>query len=376
MDDDSTVPPNGTDVFNCGDIMTSQIVARVRARDLEQRLQKRAVLMLFVSCLSALLAFGVSFLIGIHKVCFERLQQNFLGDSFASGMNHVPSTVSEMVHDHNAPEGFAFNAFCLIGSICLLGSWYPMSLRNVYVGDDHLIYCTPISWATFRHFFPPIGMLLVTSIPAKPPANRVFGDNVAIVFHTLGAVLMIGGYCISELHCLLCNRKASRLMFKPGERQVRLALVLLCLVCGFAFQIFGVLDKRAKFWTCADVWKVPTEAQLEYLLQNRSLAFLSARAEEAARTNTLLLYNTASGACLNIKSLEFFSETGAGLFMILSLFAIWWYCPERHVDLDEELPPVRKEFLQQQGYDDCYVAFGYSGGGSVSDGSSDEESSS
>merc|ERR1719401_326584 len=50
------------------------------------------------------------------------------------------------------------------------------------------------------------------------------------------------------------------------------------------------------------------------------------------------LSNTASGMDLFMKKLEFWGEVFAGLFMIASHWVIWYYCPERQLDLDEQMP--------------------------------------
>merc|ERR1711953_396098 len=50
------------------------------------------------------------------------------------------------------------------------------------------------------------------------------------------------------------------------------------------------------------------------------------------------LLNTASGVALAMKHIEYWGEVLAGMFMILSHLAIWYFCEERHIDLAEQLP--------------------------------------
>jgi len=40
----------------------------------------------------------------------------------------------------------------------------------------------------------------------------------------------------------------------------------------------------------------------------------------------------------------------SGLFMVANLFAVWWFCPERQLDLPERLPELEKQELRRQGY--------------------------
>lgn len=323
--------------------------------------QKRAVTLLLVGSISGFMGFLVSTIVGMHDYFINPLGTNYLGQPFPSGHNYKPQTVSEMVHDNSKPEGKAFFAFCLIGAVCILQSWYPWALRNVYEGDDPVvcITCGP-AWANFRQFLPPMGMLLVACIPVTPPVNRSFGDKAVITCHTLGAVLMIGGYCLSEIHCLIWGGKADGFMvFKKGEKFWRAILITIALSCGVTFQVCGVLANKAVTWPCADVWLVPTEVDLLFVLKNNTLMEEALEISEAIHKNQMLLYNTAYGMCVWVKAGEFWFEVLAGVFMIFSLLCVWYYCPERHLDFEEKLPGLSKAELREQGYDEKYWRQGH-----------------
>jgi len=326
------------------------------------QLQKRAVSLLFTGSVCGLAGFLTSAIIGIHKFCFTNLKENYLGQPFASGNNYRPLTVSEMVHDVSSPEGKAFYAFCLMGAICILVSWYSFELRNVYVGDTVGFLGCLCSWPTVRHYLPPLGMLLVACIPVVPPVNRLFGDTIVILMHTLGAVFMIGGYCVAEIHCLFCSDNDSPdegVHFKPMEKLVRTIFIALSLLCGLIFEVCGIIAAKSATWTCADVWRVPTLAEVISLAGNPSTIYLATEASEAMRLNHKMLYNTASKGCLTVKALEFWFEVFAGFFMICNMLAIWYFCPERQLDLPDKLPDLSKIELREQGYEEEYVQYGY-----------------
>lgn len=353
--------------------------------------QKRAVTLLFVGALCGLLGFLFAGLLGGERYLYEgeevlmpsgkrgHVHLNYLGQQYPSKRNYSPQTVSEMVYNIKSPEGKSFLAFCVVGAICILMSWYPWQLRNVYIGDDAVIFgCCGPTWLNVRQYFPPIGMLLVALIPACPPVNRTFGDKVTVTLHTLGAVLMIGGYAVCEIFTLFFSQNADRRLgvhFKPGEKFVRAVLIFISLACGIGFQVAGAVApaprdfKHAKEISCADIWVVPDSNDLAELSRNFTATqdgkytALMVYAAEAMSQNQRLLYDTADGRCLTIKRLEYWFEVFAGMFMIFSHLAIWYYCPERHLDLPERLPDLSKKELRKQGYDDDYVEFGYGSDG-------------
>merc|ERR550532_7336 len=91
-------------------------------------------------------------------------------------------------------------------------------------------------------------------------------------------------------------------------------------------------------------------SELDLLARNPALKQLEVQAAEAMRLNRKLLYDTAHGGCYVVKAGEFWFEVLSGVFMILSLLTIWFFCPERRIDFEESLPAMSKRELRSQGY--------------------------
>merc|ERR1712129_149095 len=51
-----------------------------------------------------------------------------------------------------------------------------------------------------------------------------------------------------------------------------------------------------------------------------------------------VLWDTAHGATLTLKKMEFWSETLSGVFIIASHLLIWWFCEERQFIVDALVP--------------------------------------
>mmetsp|Transcript_6742 Transcript_6742/g.12262 ORF Transcript_6742/g.12262 Transcript_6742/m.12262 type:complete len:311 (+) Transcript_6742:2-934(+) len=307
-----------------------------------------------------------------------------MGEPFPSGHNYCPQTVSELVHDHQSAEGKLFFGFGLLAAICILASWYPANLRNVYLGENLAVcWCCGPSWQNMRQFCPSIGLFLVTCIPTVPPANRHFGENFTVLLHTCGAVMMVGGYGLCEIVTLRRACRARRKepnggpILKPGEWNIRALLIGLSLSCGVAFQVCGFLSPKPVHSlgtdSCADVWVVPSKIDFEYVVQKEGGSHLAeaVRISEAIAEKEELLLDTAHGTCLLLKTLEYWFEVSAGLFMVGSHLAIWWYCPERLLDLPEKLPDLAKRELRRQGYTTSFICWGT--GADPEDGSTSEE---
>merc|ERR1719235_1885912 len=146
----------------------------------------------------------VAFL-GFHEILTnssaDAERHQMLGHDYASGHDYMPQSVSEMVHSPDTAVGKIFFGFMMIGALCLLMSWYPESLANVFVGDDQKVCCCfGPSVSTARNFLPPLGMMLVATITAVPGPQSTFNDVVSTNIHTFGAIIMIGGYAAFEAH--------------------------------------------------------------------------------------------------------------------------------------------------------------------------------
>jgi len=314
----------------------------------------RATSFLVVGAFLGYSGFLFGALLGFYKQMVEIGQNNFLGQH--QNHSYFPATVSEMVWNTSSGGGKCFFAFVLIGGICMLCSWYPWKLRNVYIGDDLKLFGgwlgkdnygneRGIRVLMLRQFLPPIGIMMVACIPAPPAANRAFTDKISSTIHTCGAVMSIGGYAFIELYTLLGNDLPVRFDTVKayhkgwGEWNVRFGVIICCLFCIGAFQMFGVLCSQAPKLgiCCEDVWEIPTQADLDWLKTSRAQGYYF-EDEIAKADHVHLLKQTASGTFMFFKLGQYWFEVLSGLFMLYSHLVIWWYCPERHIDLDEELP--------------------------------------
>jgi len=315
-------------------------LGRPAKTDLEKRLdfvdgieRKRSTMLLFVGAMSGFFGFGFAGFLGLWGIFNGHLQNNYVGEPLQSGINYYPQTVSEMVYDPASPAGKCFFAFCMIGAICIMISNYPFHLRNAYVGDDDVYF--GVSVLSYRAMMPPIGMMLVACITTTPAAKADFRDKVCVMIHTFGAVIMIGGHALFELH----NLRSPKAHTRKRERTVRYICLISCVVAMLGFEICGGLAGflPKKGVCCADVWRAPniTDIRAAYHAGHPGIAIQDALGYEGNKGE---LVNSASGVILVIKILEYWCEVFAGLFMIAGHIAIWYYSPERSLDLLESIP--------------------------------------
>lgn len=364
-------------------------LAAARAAHTHDHAQKSSVGFLFVGSVLGLLGFILAFVCAVadhalsaNITVFDYFYnprganfKNYLGEPFPSGETYMPQTLSEMVHSFISPEGKTFYAFCTIAPLCILMSRYPSHLRNVYLGDDSVIYSRcPLSWMNLRQFVPPVCMYIVTCIPVAPPVNRTLGDVIAVKLHTIAAVTLNISYVMSEIFTLFIARRwypKCGLQFKPRERAVRATLVFAQLACAIVFSTCGAIVPKPLLepdgTSCADVYVIPNATLFSQVDQAKSPLMTSLHSNQhrayqisaAIDHGERLLYDTASGWCLQAKRAELFSEILAGLLLLSSHFAIWWFCPERFIDLHERLPGLSKREMRSQGYDEEYVRDGW-----------------
>lgn len=314
----------------------------------------RSTSLLFVGALLGFIGFVFAAFLGFWQELEEASHRNFRAQPIGT---YFPATVSEMVYNSSSGSGKCFFAFVLIGGICMLMSWYPWALRNVYIGDDALllngwigndISGNPrgIKVLMLRQFLPPLGIMMVACIPAPPAANRLFTDVVSSTVHTIGAVMAIGGYAFIELatltiwsHKVVLDTPINGKTHSWSERSVRLILIGCCLFCIVAFQVSGFLLGHADKLgiCCADEWQVPTSKDWD-LLRAENEVGLKVEDEIAAANGKKLLLHTATGFYRVLKLSEYWFEVFSGLFMLASHLAVWFYCPERFIDLNESLP--------------------------------------
>eukprot|EP00930_Biecheleria_cincta_P095305 TRINITY_DN87283_c0_g1_i1.p1 TRINITY_DN87283_c0_g1~~TRINITY_DN87283_c0_g1_i1.p1 ORF type:complete len:365 (+),score=37.04 TRINITY_DN87283_c0_g1_i1:37-1131(+) len=295
---------------------------------LDARLRSRAVILFLTGSILGLCGFLFAAFLGFHKFFFEG-GRNLYGQPFGRH-NYFPQTVSEMVRDPNTPAGKCFFAFMLTGAFCMLMSWYPMELRNVYVGDDRMLCCLGgPTCITMRNILPPIGMLIVACIPTTPAMQAGFRDEVTVQIHTLGAVLMIGTYIGFEAYAL---GSPNIRLHGRREKALRSATLLICIIGGVGFLLLGqmIVNNDPDPDSCWDKWLMPNSTINNYAMDNHKLGTWVENAEKG-EDGKMRVFQVAEHGCLAIKVWNYICECLAGLGMIFNMLAIWYFCPERHL---------------------------------------------
>lgn len=285
----------------------------------------RCPTLLLWGSISGIAGFILAFFVGLIDYKINTTSE--LGIPYPSGNGYWPSTVSEMVHDWNSPQGRIFFGLCLISVWLIFNSWYPFELRNVFTGNEQMgrLFCS-IYWITFRQAVPVMGLLLLICVSTVPADVADITDEFSVAVHLLGAFLMFIGYIVAELKCLeFCGFKGKfeqeYLSIEPDERVCRIIVMVVVLIFYIAFCVFqGVMivaptdDKLC----CHDKYLAKV---VNLTLANSSVAF-----------NAKAMVDTASGNYLWVKMASFTTEVIAGLALIFSHIVIWYYCEERHVE--------------------------------------------
>lgn len=366
--------PSGPDVDTPAKIKTLKEIVKHGA----QRDALQSVYFLFVGASLVLLGFGFASWVGMVKFR-EHVIDNYRGEPMPSGINYFPLTVSEMIRDPSTVETKCFFAFCIAGAICILVSSYPWRLKNTYIGDDAGLPINPkdiiltcmgcsvddkvvrVPYLFFRQFLPPIGMMLVICITVTS-GERNFVEKVGAIVHTVGAVMMIGGYIAFEIHALWFCALTKNIMGKRELRQ-RKFLIIICAICAVGFQVFGTLhtnmlkgcmeegcsctDEVTDFYkTCMDVYVIPTEDDIDHLVEHKRYDLLPLVTKAFQEGRKTMLENTAMGWILAIKKANYWCEAGAGIAMVASHLCIWFWCKERKIDLAETMP----DYTEVDGY--------------------------
>lgn len=294
-------------------------------------LRYKAPFLLLVGSLFGFAGFLAAFSIGLWD--FTHKKVNFLDEEYASGYGYWPATVSEMVHDWNSPQGRIFFGCCLISAMLYMISWYPFELRNVYAGPEQLSCgCFSCYWNTFRHLTPALGLLLLICVSTVPTSVAVGPDNVSIQVHLLGASMMFVGYAMCEVKNLaLCGfgqtyQQKWLDIEKKTERPMRVFLIASVLVNFFIFcGLQGVffVASTDEIMCCHDTYVNPA------LMRNTTTG-----SEQPGKSDfsQMELYNTASGYFLLVKVGSYATEVLAGLSLLASHLAVWYYCEERQVE--------------------------------------------
>eukprot|EP00413_Alexandrium_margalefii_P049779 CAMPEP_0204606834 /NCGR_PEP_ID=MMETSP0661-20131031/59333_1 /ASSEMBLY_ACC=CAM_ASM_000606 /TAXON_ID=109239 /ORGANISM="Alexandrium margalefi, Strain AMGDE01CS-322" /LENGTH=317 /DNA_ID=CAMNT_0051618193 /DNA_START=71 /DNA_END=1024 /DNA_ORIENTATION=+ len=286
---------------------------------------------------SAVLGFITITVIGLIEF-MVKTRNSALHREYPSGNGYWPSTVSEMVHDQESPGGKLFYTFGLIAGVCIFQSQYPFHLRNVYTGNEK-VWGTRVYWTTFRQICPSMGLWLLIGVNTYPTQIALDSPGYTKMFcvflHLTGAGMMFVGYMVCELKCLHLKKYSSHsfIDIEPKELRFRTFLAWTILV-GFIFFCFTqVLLNVAKKSNvcCPDVWKM------------KGSVVHNEHGHKMLLTETQLV-NTASDMFLKIKVASFIFEDVAGVALVLSHLAIWYFSEERHVEYgNQRLKEVYKD---------------------------------
>jgi len=328
---------------DCGMPAREKIPERLDFLQMERGKQSAALLLSGAIC--GLAGFFFVGLIGQFQFSFGPREVNFRGEPMASGHNFFPVSISDMVHDPDTPQGKCFFAFCMAAAMCILVSFHSYHLRNCYIGDDKGI--CGVSYLALRSVLPPMGLVMCSAITMTPIKQATLMEKVSTGIHGLGAGLFLSGYVLFEVQAL-CFSTVVHIDKKRNEKAVRLTFVVLTVIA-MAVQVFctGVAMNGGKLGLCCeDVWQVPTLDDIHLAQKNGRLG-TAMDAMRANETGTPMLLNTASEAVLAITMMAYWGEAFSGMFMVLGLIAIWYYCPERKFDLSETFG----------GYSDTYAGY-------------------
>merc|ERR1712194_189002 len=248
-----------------------------------------------------------------------------------------------MVHNHESPGGMVFHTFGMISGVCIFLSMYPFHMRNVYTGAETFLF-TNVYWTTFRQLCPAMGIWLLIGINTYPTAEAIESKGYTKLFcctlHLSGAGMLFVGYMICELKVLgICPFKMpvgkGRPKIENRELNVRRFLAYLIIIGFFGFccsQVALLLAKKQGI-CCPDEWK-----------HAGNMVSPDSDKNEKDRLQTPEIWNTAYGGFLILKLVSFSFEELAGISMVFSHMAVWYYSEERHVDYgNEELQEVYEQ---------------------------------
>lgn len=289
--------------------------------------------MLLIGTIFGFFAFGGAFTVTVMEFFMERGSRLMGIPEYASGLGYWPETVSESVSNANSPTGKIFFTGCLIADILYFSSWYPFNLRNVYTGPETTLWGLMYS-TTFRQYFPTLGLLMLVGVTTYPAAvaQQTVGGMICVMLHLAGAGMMFVGYMLSEFTCMemfgFHHKEAitsNFLSIEGTERATRQTLIGCMGFCFALFLVFQVLLMLPPtIVCCADEWKMAGDW---YELTDRATGHKTDYVVQIAHVN-----NTASGKKLAIKMGSYFTEVCAGIMLLLSHAAVYYFCEERHVD--------------------------------------------
>lgn len=285
--------------------------------------------------------FGLLIPIGLTLNEYFTIKTNFRGEPFKSGHGFLPSTVSFVVYDWNTAQGRIWFAAGLVGCLFLIMSNYAFELRNVYSGEEAITICGKhiMYWTTFRQILPVVGGLILI-VPLGIP-QQFSGPNELLMMgiHMVGGGMLFGGYIIAEMRLLgVCfpgsevlkqaNLSEEELRVRSRIIKVALVFLLIFMACGF-----GTATLYNRF-CCNDTFVVTSlVASVNGSVVTVPTSILKGSA---------LVEQTASGIPFYLNASVFISETIAALSLLVSQFAIWYYCEERQATYSQiRLAPLK-----------------------------------
>mmetsp|Transcript_87638 Transcript_87638/g.151811 ORF Transcript_87638/g.151811 Transcript_87638/m.151811 type:complete len:641 (+) Transcript_87638:168-2090(+) len=318
--------------------------ARLNSMDGRQRL--RTVTLLLVGSCSALMGFVLVAMLNFHRYFYEA-QRNVLGEPFKSGHHYWPRTINEQVDGARSARDKVFFCFGLLSSICLLLSWYPWELRNVYVSNQaRFLTQNSCLWLNFRQYVPTIGLFIISCVSTTPRGQAGLKDQATIYVHLLGMTMFVLGYIFAEAYTLYFTSVPD---IRTPERKIRKACIVGCTVSTVIWQFCSLLliSEEELGLCCTDDWHVPTSNDV-LRASNLSHFEEAAKCLDAMQMNRRELFNTAWGWTFFIKFIEYWMQLCASIFICVSLLAIWWYCPERNMAIDEAVSDVDEALVEKE----------------------------
>lgn len=159
-------------------------------------------------------------------------------------------------------------------------------------------------------------MMLVATVTTTPISQATIRDWFTIAIHLTGAMMMFVGYVVIEGKTLgwrCFTPPQGETFIKPAERRWRTFF----------------MDMVA-FWYCAFF-------AIQIVLGIPGVGIASPDKYSDPKDGPVKLTDTATGVFLLLKIASYAAEVICGINLIMSHLTIWYFCDERHIDLEDEL---------------------------------------
>mmetsp|Transcript_76827 Transcript_76827/g.248838 ORF Transcript_76827/g.248838 Transcript_76827/m.248838 type:complete len:245 (+) Transcript_76827:584-1318(+) len=190
--------------------------------------------------------------------------------------------------------------------------------------------CNLVLWTTARQIWPSMGLWLLIGVNTYPTPVALHSPGrtklACVLLHLMGAGMMFMGYLVCEMKCVgmwpFVNDKRYHRNIKGKEWWVRM---ILCAIIGLFFILFVLTQgfmtvvKERDTWCCADTWAMKGDE-----IETKHGKTITVQGEP-------VVMNTASGDFLKLKIASFVFEDIAGLAVVFSHLAIWFFCEERQM---------------------------------------------